>query len=144
MSRKMYLCKVPKSSITLKPALWACGSRAAEGFPQLGKLSDCEEASLYLFSGHFRHYSLVKLKLQCAGHGMNSQGQSSSLLPVICDLSAGCEQAEMTISPKNIDLNAQGRETPGKYKSCCSHVCTRRFVLISLCPLASSLPEDLD
>lgn len=96
----VWVLEIPKSSITLKSALWALGeSRAAEGFPQLGKLSDCEEIP-YLFSGHVRHFSLVKLKLQCAGHGMNSEGQSSSLLPVMADLSAGWEQLKWLFHQK--------------------------------------------
>lgn len=150
MSRKLYLCKmhipfvwvleIPKSSINLN--LWAWGgSRAAEGFPQLGKLSDCEETSLPLSSGHFSLY--CKAGVAMCWPWNEQSGSEHSLLPVMADLSAGWEQLKWQFH-QNTDLNAQGRETSGKYKPCCSHVCTSRFVLISLCPLASSLPEDLD
>lgn len=61
-------------------------------------------------------------------------------------LPSGCEQAEMTISTKNIDLNAQERETPGKYKLLLLLCLYQQICFYFTTPFskASSLPEDLD
>lgn len=148
----MYLCKlhvsslwaleVHKFSLTLKPTIWAQdGSRPAEGFFQLGIPSDHvqQETLWYYFSIHFRRYSLLKLKLHCSGHGV------FRVRTVTSDLPSGCEQAEMAISTKNIDLNAQERETPGKYKLLLL-LCLYQQICYFTMPFgkARSLPEDLD
>lgn len=155
MCRKVYLCKVHisfhqalevhKFRLTLKPTIWAQdGSRPAKGFVRLGRLSDYvqQETPLYFFLNTFQTLQFSKTKIALFWP-WNIQGQSSSLLPVTADLPSGCEQAEMSISTKTIDLNAQERETPGKYKLLLLYqqIC---FYFPMPFSKASSLPEDLD
>lgn len=155
MCRKMYLCKVHFSLLgtlevhkfkLLKPTIWARdGSRSAKGFVKLGRLPDYvqQETSLYFFLNTFQTLQSSKTKIALFWP-WNIQGQSSSLLPVTSDLPLGCEQAEMSISTKNIDLNAQERETPGKYKLLLLLCLYQQICFYFTVPFseASSLPED--
>lgn len=104
-----------------------------------------QETSLYFFLNTFQTLQFSKTKIALFWP-WNIQGESSSLLPVTSDLPSGCEQAEMSISTKNIDLNAQERETPGKYKLLLLLRLYQQICFYFTMPFskASSLPEDLD
>ena len=153
----MYLCKVDvsflwalevhKFNLTLRPAIWARdGRRSPKGFVQLGRLSDyVQQETSYFFLSTFQTLQFSETKIALFWL-WNIQGQSSSLLPVTSHLPSGCEQAEMSISTKNIDLNAQERETPGKYKLRLLLCLYQQICFYFTMPFskASSLPEDLD
>lgn len=79
------------------------------------------------------------------------QGQSGFLLPVTSDLPSGCEQAEMSIlnpppKKKKVDLSAQEREIPGKYKFPLLFCLYPQRCFYFFVPFgeAIALPEDLD
>lgn len=142
------MLEVHKFSLTLKPTVRARdGSRPAKGLVKLGRLPDYvqQETSLYFFLNAFQTLQFSKTKIALFWP-WNIQGQSSSLLPVTSDLPLGCDQAEMSISTKNIDLNAQERETPGKYKLLLLLCLYQQICFYFTVPFseARSLPEDLD